>query len=273
LILSRGVRLASAPGTLRVSVLLYVAAIGLAEACAAFVSLWGGLLLHAGLILALLNHYVLATTGAVETSERDEPPHPFLDVLLVLSLVPQLRVLSLSMAVESVPDRYAYAIVGAPLLLAAVLAARFVTPPGLARHLRPGSWWQAPLALSGLPLGSIGYLIAGPERSIVSGGSARIFAAAAVIVFLAGLLEELLFRGLIQGALERLFGWGGPLLGSALFGFVYLGVGAASYWVFIAVLGVVFASVVARTGTVLGVGIAHGLLNVSVLIVWPSVLD
>lgn len=273
MILSRGVRLASAPRTLRVSVPLYVAAIGVAEACAVFVSIWGGLLLHALLILALLNHYVLASSAAERTLEPDEPLHPPLDALLALSLVPLLRVLSLSMAVEDVPDRYAYAIVGAPMLLAAVLAARFVTPPGLARYLRPGSWREAPLALSGLPLGVVGYLIAGPETSSVTGDPVKILVAAAVIFVFTGLLEELLFRGLIQTVLGRLFGWGGPLLGSALFGFVYLGVRPVAYAVFVASLGVVFALLVARRGSVFGVGIAHGFLNVSVLLVWPLVLD
>ncbi|MCA1563074.1 MAG: CPBP family intramembrane metalloprotease [Acidobacteria bacterium] len=252
---------------------LYVLAIALAEACAVFVSIWGGVLLHALLSFVLLNHYLLASSGAEDSPEDEEPSHAPLDVLLVLPLVPLLRVLSLAMALEDVPPRYAYAVVGAPLLLATVLAARYVHPPGLARHLVPDSWRQAPIALSGLPLGLVAYAIAGRDVPVARGDAARMIAVAAVIFVFTGLLEELIFRGLIQAALVQLFGWGGPFVGSALFAVVYLGVRPVAYAAFVAAVGVVFASLAARSGSVFGVAIAHGLLNVGALLVWPAVLD
>jgi membrane protease YdiL (CAAX protease family) len=242
---------------------LYGVAIAVAEACFAFVDVVAGTLADAVLVVVLLNHYIVA---------RRESRGPAVDVLLALSLVPLLRVLSVTMTVEEVPEVYRYGVVGAAVLLAVVLAARLMEAPSLIGLLWPWSWLQAPIALTGLPLGLAAYAIVRPDPLFEGTSWSQILLGSAILLVFTGLTEELMFRGVLNGTLSLAFGRAG-LLGSALlFAVVYLGVTPVSYIGFMAALGLGFAVLVDRTGSLVGVGIAHGLLNVGLILVWPAVL-
>ncbi|MDQ3865330.1 MAG: CPBP family intramembrane metalloprotease [Actinomycetota bacterium] len=252
---------------------VYLAGIVVAEISVAFFDLTAGVLLHALLVLMLLNHYLFARVSlrADPGSEgrRGEPA----DVLLVLPLVSLLRIVSVTVVLEEVPEIYQYAVAGTPVLLSAVAASRSVRGASIARRLRSWSWrTQLPIAVSGVPLGYLGFVLARPESAFAHVTPANALLGAAILVVFTGFAEEIVFRGLLQDALTAVFGAGGLLASSALFAAAYLGAGPAGYVVFAACLGLAFAWLVRRTGSLLGVSIAHGLLNVGLILVWPSVI-
>jgi CAAX protease family protein len=77
----------------------------------------------------------------------------------------------------------------------------------------------------------------------------------------------------LQEALTAVLGRAGVLWSTLVFVVAYLGVRPAAYVVFIGAVGLAFAWLVERTGSLLGVAVAHGLLNVGLIVVWPAVLD
>lgn len=90
----------------------------------------------------------------------------------------------------------------------------------------------------------------------------------AVSILLVGPIEELLFRGVVQGLLRRaLSAWPAILLASGLFGLVHVWAvqGATGqqlvYAVVAAALGLVLGYLYERTGNVVVPGIAHGVYN------------
>ena len=123
-----------------------------------------------------------------------------------------------------------------------------------------------------MPLGYAGYLLAPGDPVVSRGGAVTLVGAAFVLFVFTGYVEELVFRGLLQDRLGAAYGRHGVVLATLLFAAVYLGVRPASYAVFVVAAGAAFAVVVERTGSIAGVGVAHGLMNVGVLLVWPTLL-
>jgi membrane protease YdiL (CAAX protease family) len=93
-----------------------------------------------------------------------------------------------------------------------------------------------------------------------------------VLLLFSGLTLELVFRGLVQRGLTEVLGRGGIIAASALFAATFLGTESAGYVVFMGLVGAVFGWSYHRTGSIVGVSLAHGLLNVGLLLVWPAVL-
>ena len=92
----------------------YVAAIAGAEFVVARVGVVPGLICHALILLALLDHYAWQRSA------------PYRRALPVLALAPLLRILSLAMPIGAVPRLYWYVLVGLPLLAGVMLAGRLL---------------------------------------------------------------------------------------------------------------------------------------------------
>jgi uncharacterized protein len=250
------------------AVAVATALIVVAELCVVFVSLRIGVALHGLIVFALLNYYIAATRRrdpiAAGAATR-------WDVLVVLALVPLLRILSATMAVRDVSELYQYLLIGIPVLLAAVLATRLVA----ARRVR--TWArcdlaQATIALLGVPLGLLGYVIARPAPLSDARSWATLVLGPPILLIFTGLTEELVFRGVLQQALVEFAGDRGLVLGGLLYAVAYLGVRPWGYAAFAVGVGLVFAVLVYRTRSLAGVALAHGLLNIGVIIVWPILI-
>jgi membrane protease YdiL (CAAX protease family) len=85
-------------------------------------------------------------------------------------------------------------------------------------------------------------------------------------------VEEIVFRGLLQGALQRIAGRLGAVAATALFACAYLGGGPAGVVVAIAVAGAVFAYGFARSGNLYGAIAGHYALALGAFVVWPLLL-
>ncbi len=98
----------------------------------------------------------------------------------------------------------------------------------------------------------------------------------AVVVVLVPLLEEVVFRGAIQGCLRSLTAspWPGILLTSILFGVMHLNVAEPAAVPGLVVFGTALGVVYERTGTLLAPVLMHALFNLGniVLMLWSAAL-
>ena len=139
----------------------------------------------------------------------------------------------------------------------------------------------AGLLLLGLQYGSLFALreiglSTGQNRAVVPAGDpvGYYLAMVAVSLFVVGPVEELLFRGVVQGGLRRaLDAPPAILIASVLFGLVHLsGIQGTPVerWAYVGVvvlLGCVLGSLYERTGNVLVPGLAHGVYNAAIYVV------
>jgi uncharacterized protein len=262
------------PLALRASLPVYVSAIVLAELLVAFVSPLAGVLVDAAVVLCMANHQLALATGAAGAEDGDHGG----DLLPALALVPFLRLCSLALPLAGVPEAYWQLAVGTPVLLAAGIVAR---TGGLRHELRaalarrgsraPRAMGTGVGAVAGLVLGLPAYLLLEP-RPPASTAVIPLLAASVGVVICGAVLEEVVFRGLLQRALRRALGGGGVALGCVLYAAVYLGTDSVAAVAFFAALGALLAVAVERTGSLRGAIAAHGVLSFWLLIVWPLAL-
>jgi len=231
-----------------------------AELVTNFVDPAYGLSLHAMVMIS-----ILALSASKHSDGRTS------NMLLSLSLAPLIRVTSLSLPLTHLPRYSWYLVAGAALMLAALALAR-VQGIGL-REV--GMKFSNPLVqvavgLTGIPFGLAEYEILRPEPLATGPFSELALLALAIIVF-TGFAEELIFRGLMQrSAVEAL----GPRVGvlgvNAIFAVLHVGWLSILDLLFVFSIGLFFGFVVLKTGSIVGVSISHGVTNVVLFLVAPS---
>jgi membrane protease YdiL (CAAX protease family) len=262
----------------------YVAAITAAEVLAAFVGAVPAAALDAALLVALVTQYLLDAEDA-----RPDAVAAHARVFAALALVPLLRLSILAVAPgdpllfhvvspasslhlgRNLSGLLRPEIAGFPLLVATILAARLLRLQGVLplSELRDRAQWCFVLVVIAVAAAATPLLGVKP---ITDAHSTLEFTVVAWMLFFFGAVEELVFRGLVQGALEVVVGGWTVLLTNVLFAATYLGSGSASYAVFMGAFGLVCGWWVRRTGSVAGAATGHGLLAVGLLVVWPSLL-
>ncbi len=241
-----------------------------AECLVAFGDLGWGLVLHAILLLALLNHHLFTEVGSMEGRRPATAT-----MAMALALIPLLRLLSVAMPLRNVDEIYWYALVGAPLLFAMAMVARGT---GLGERvgtlLRTASWRAVAVgAAAGVPLGLLAYSAAGaPALDAGSAWKTALLAPLLLVVFSA-FLEEVLFRGLLREALLPVVGRGANAASAGLFGVVHLGAGPPVYALLAAAYGLAFGVVVEMTRSLAAVIAAHATLAIGLTLVWPRLFS
>lgn len=195
-------------------------------------------------------------------------------MLLSLALAPLIRLISLSMPLTNFPFYLWYLIVGAPLFISAFFVARMADFKRKEIGLNLCRWpLQLVLSVIGIGLGLTEYLILRPNPLVPVFDFQHLWFPALILVIFTGLLEEVIFRGLMQRAfLPSLGKWRGLLYVSVLFGVLHLGYQSALDLVFVFAVAMIFGLIVEKTGSLLGVTIAHGLTNVTLFLVFPFVI-
>jgi membrane protease YdiL (CAAX protease family) len=85
-----------------------------------------------------------------------------------------------------------------------------------------------------------------------------------------GIVEELIFRGVVQAATGQVFGGRtGVLLSSILFSSLYLSSLSPSYFLLVSLAGLYFGYCAYTTRSLGGVAVAHGLMNIGLIVIWP----
>src|SRR5690349_21421189 len=169
--------------------LTYLVALVVAESVTVFVEARLGLVLHGGLLLALIVHASRAQPDSLHK------------LLLTLILAPLTRILSLTVPLPRLPLVYWYALVGAPLLLAAFITGHSTHFTGLHIGLKARALpVQLFVGLTGFGLGYLEYQILRPVPLISALTWQDIVLPALVLLIFTGYLEEYIFRGLMQRA-------------------------------------------------------------------------
>jgi membrane protease YdiL (CAAX protease family) len=128
---------------------------------------------------------------------------------------------------------------------------------------------QLVVGLSGLVSGAPEYQILRPDPLATRLSWQAIWQPALILLVCTGLLEEMIFRGLLQRSAGDVLGrWGIPYV-ALLFAVLHLGYESLVDVAFVLAVGLFLAWVVHRTRSLLGVTLAHGLTNVMLFLIMP----
>ena len=191
-----------------------------------------------------------------------------------MSLAPLIRIISLSVPLTNFPRYTWYIVVNIPILVA-VLAMMRAQGIGFkdagVKFSKPLA--QIGIALTGIPLGFIDYLILKPE-SLAQGLSFWNLTLLAIGLGLStGFVEELVFRGLMQPSAVEVFGERLGLIGvAAVFAALHIGWLSMIDLAFVFSIGLFYGFASLKTGNIIGVTVSHGLTNVVLFLVAPAVM-
>ena len=177
---------------------------------------------------------------------------------LALSLLPLLALARLVMPQNSIESDLWPLVVAVPVIAGAVLLT-FIHRDRVLRLVRPAlsPGWRLAIAVSGAPIGLFAFGLA--DAAGENRDSAGL--TAALVLFVAGAVDELLFRGALQRSLEWTYGPDAFIVSGVLYTATLLGDSPVTVALG-GVLGLAFGFLVARTNALLSVAVAHGLLNV-----------
>lgn len=238
----------------------YLALLSLAEVLTTYAPPILGLVTHAILLLALLLHVGLSNDAAMRA------------LLLTLCVAPLIRMLSMGLPLARMPQIAWYAVVSAPLFLACWLLIRTLgyTRADLnLRFGRPGP--QLAIMLIGLVLGITEYAILRPAPLVAALTWQQLVLPALILLICTGFSEELIFRGIMQRAAYTAMGRWAIVYVAAVFAVLHMGYRSFPDVLFVFVVGVIFGWIVARTGSLLGVTLAHGMTNIVLFLVMPFI--
>ena len=236
----------------------YLGALAVAEVLTALIEPRVGLVLHGVLLVVLLLHTALTWE------------HPAHRLLLSLAFAPLIRLLSLSLPLAGVPLVYWYFITSVPLFIAAVIALRTLgfSWRGIGVNLR-GVPIQLLVGLTGLAFGYIEYQILEPEPLARAFTWEQLWVPILILLFSTGFVEEVIFRGVMQRAATEALGRFGVIYVAVLFAVLHVGYKSLLDVLFVLGVALFFGWVVARTRSILGVTLSHGLTNIVLFLVVP----
>lgn len=183
---------------------------------------------------------------------------------LALTLIPLIRIISVSLPLQGLPSVLGLVLVSVPLFIAGAMVARMVglTHTELGFRFRR-LHYQFLIALLGLPLGFIESLIAKPIIINTQATSQEILIAVSVLILCVGLLEEFIFRGILFNvALEVLGDKKAVFLTSLLYATLTISGQSILNVIYAFMISLLFCRIVAWQKSIIGVSLAHGLINV-----------
>jgi len=241
----------------------YLAAITCAEIVTMFLHpLWG-----------VVGHTIIMAMLIVRAARSSDRYHQ--QLALSLTILPLLRIIDLSLILSliQVTPMLRFPIIYAPPLVGGFMVMRLLGYKRSEVGLTLGPLRSIPLQLgiasSGFLLGWLEDLILKPEP-MVSEISWTVVLLALILVATTGFVEEFVFRGVLQrAAAESIGGWRGIIYVSVLFAVMHMGFQSWIDVLFVFAVAMFFAWVVKRTGSLLGVTLAHGITNIMLFLVIP----
>lgn len=195
-------------------------------------------------------------------------------IYLTLSFAPLIRLISLSLPLQGLPMIYWYLMVGFLVYIATFFVIRYGRFSLEQTGLTARYWFlQLLFGLVGIGLGYLEYFILKPEPLIEEMTLAQLWFPALILLVFTGILEELVFRGLMQSAFAaKINRWLGMVLISVLFAVLHLGYQSLVDVIFVFGVAVIFGILTELTGSILGVSLAHGLTNITLFLVFPFII-
>ena len=223
-----------------------------------------GVLVHLFILGALLVHSVFLDDKPVS------------DLLTALAIAPLIRILGLSTPLMHFSQITWFAIVSVPMFITGITIARLQGLSAKQLYLTAPKKRYFPLEALVIaicfPVGLLEYYLLKPSP-LADFSLQAILAPSLIFLINTGFLEEFIFRGLLQHHAERLAGFRGIVLISALFGILHIT--NLVFWdaVLAGGVGLMFALVVRKTGSLWGVSMAHGVVNITLFLIAPHLFS
>lgn len=215
--------------------------------------------------LALWGHFLALLFAAVAPLRLED-----VELLQVFALVPLFRLVNLGMPVFVELTLLWFPLVYAPVMPAMYLVTRRSDLDPLSTRPRVAAVALLPGAVMGAALAEIEYAIIRPESLIPAWSAPQLLLIGVVMVGFVGFVEEFVYRGALQRALQRRIGpAAGLLVASALFGLMHSAYGSSAEIAFAAGIGLLFGIVYDLTDSLLLISVVHGVLNVFLFAVIP----
>ena len=238
---------------------LYVLVIGAVECSLIFLPVIGGLFIYGlvALVLLFFSSHLKATTNE----------H---NVLLVLAIVALLRFISFGLPLERIPQILWPVFTGVFGAVALVLLVRRLKLP----RKDFGVWARNPasqllIAGGGWGLGVLQYGLLMSQPLVSVSSPAPLIVWGLLIALFVGVVEELFFRGLLLTLAVRVMGSRALILVGLLSASLAIESHSPINIVFVFCKAVCFAFIVAQTRSVLGVSLAQGFSQATLLLVVP----
>ncbi len=220
--------------------------------------IFGGRLKEASIAYTLL---LLSLSYSIAVMKKPEIRKIY-QALLLLTI---LRLVNFSMPIFFEKNLYSFIFIYVPMAIPITLA----TVHQKVRYERKRDtlkrmWIYLPLSvLAGLVFGQVEYILIGARELISDLSSTNLLILIIVMVFIVGLIEELIFRSILQTSLEKFLGsaWG-IFLSSLLFGIMHSTYGTPYEIVYTFFLGGFLGYLFYRTRSIPLVVMIHGSINV-----------
>jgi membrane protease YdiL (CAAX protease family) len=272
--------------------IIYLLLIGFAELTVTYVHPQAGILFHIIILCSLFLHSGYLSKDSMLVNKLQwfmikdkKKPSSLLQtlidrkttlssMLLTLTLIPLIRILSLAMPLSVFPRIYWFIIIGIAVYLAFFFLLYQQKISLRDCGLRLPKIRHVPLeigvALLGIPFGYLEYYILRPPSFIESFTLENIIIAVLILFIATGLMEELIFRGLLQKKSTEILGvWQGLLFISILFAVLHTGNLSILDVALVFCIGGLYALVVQKTKTIIGVTFSHTIVNVFLFILLP----
>lgn len=182
----------------------------------------------------------------------------------VLALVPLFRLVNLGMPVFFELTLLWFPLIYAPVVPAVYLVARTRDDVSLQFNWRALVYLLPAAVVVSVVMGMIEYAIVRPDALVPAWDIPNVLLLSVVMIGFVGFVEEALFRGVLQRALEARLGvLPGLLLASALFGLLHAGYHSPVEILFAAGVGLVYGIIYDRTDSLGLITVMHGVLNVT----------
>lgn len=246
---------------------LALALIATGELCTLLVSGAAGITVHAIALVAFISHAVVVRRVAPTLSH----------LLVALAPAPLIRIVSLTSPLAQFSYVQWFTILAVIIYASIVTAVKILKPklPDIGLRLPEARHYplEGAVILAGLLFGWLEWHILTPG-ALVADLSIRSLIAPVIVLYVStGLLEELLFRGLMQRyAMGALGKWLGVAFVTLVFAALHTGWNSFLDVLFVGSVGLIYSLVVLRTKSILGVSISHGITNAMLFLVMPILM-
>jgi membrane protease YdiL (CAAX protease family) len=240
----------------------FILIILIAQIMSTYYSTTFGIILEAFLIINLIVNSIL--TKSIKFSYLSQ----------AMILLPLINIISLNMAVIALKPIYWLTIVAVPITIATIIMMR---NQGISRSKAGFIIGNLPLqlivAITGVALGIIEYNIFHQTAIISDFNQINIIIVGSIIIIFIGLLEQLIFRGIIQKLAENIMGNSlGIIFASILFTILNIGWNSPLNLIFIFLVSIYYGYVFQKTRSVIGIGISQGLFYLTIFILLPFLI-
>jgi uncharacterized protein len=192
---------------------------------------------------------------------------------IALMLLPLFRLVNVAMPIFFQLTIYSYSLVYAPMFIPMY----FIAKERIFSHSEigitaKGFWFYLPLAIAiGFALGWGEYYVLSPGVLIPDFGLKSILVLSITMILFVGLVEEFIFRSVLQTAMEdRLGSIVGLLSASIIFGFMHSGYHLSLEILFVSFAGMIFGLLFWLTRSLPIISVAHGFTNISLFLILPA---